>query len=126
MGLDRHRGDVAGQVLTPVPELCSTTVAGLARRISEGQWIRVETGVAAVSARMLARLGAARRAALLARVTSDLDTTDVEVYGRHKQGVATRVLDLHLIRQHQPQDHQKTNNPSWRSTHRATRGFGSE
>jgi hypothetical protein len=68
--------------------LCSTTAAGLARRIGDGQWTRVETGVAAVTTRMLARLSAARREALLAVVTIDLDTTDVEVYGRRKQGVA--------------------------------------
>jgi Transposase DDE domain group 1 len=88
VGLDRHRADTAGQALTPVPGLCSTTAAGLARGIGEGQWSRVQTGVAAVSARMLARLPAARRAALLRRVTIDLDTTDVEVYGRGTRGVA--------------------------------------
>jgi Transposase DDE domain group 1 len=88
VGLDRHRADVAGQALTPVAGLCSTTVAGLARRIDDGQWTRLELGVAAVSARMLARLSASRREALLAVATIDLDTTDVEVYGRRKQGVA--------------------------------------
>jgi hypothetical protein len=41
-----------------------------------------------VTARMLAWLSAARREALLAVVTIDLDTTEVEVYGRRKQGVA--------------------------------------
>ncbi len=30
VGLDRHRADTAGQVLTPVPGLASTTAAGLA------------------------------------------------------------------------------------------------
>jgi len=88
VGLDRHRADAAGQVLTPVPGLCSTTAGGLAQRITEEQWRRVEAGVAVVSARMLARLPAARRTALLQRATIDLDTTDVEVYGRCKQGVA--------------------------------------
>jgi Transposase DDE domain group 1 len=88
VGVDRHRADAAGQALTPVAGLCSTTAAGLARRIDDGQWTRLEAGVAAVTARMLARLCAARREALLAVVTIDLDTTDVEVYGRRKQGVA--------------------------------------
>ena len=88
VGLDRHRADAAGQALTPVPGLCSTTAAGLARRITDTQWAGVETGLATVSARMLARLSAARRKALLKTVTIDLDTTDVEVYGRRKQGVA--------------------------------------
>lgn len=88
VGLDRHRADAAGQALTPVPGLCSTTAAGLARRITDTQWAGAETGLATVSARMLARLSAARRKALLKTVTIDLDTTDVEVYGRRKQGVA--------------------------------------
>jgi hypothetical protein len=88
VGLDRHRADAAGQALTPVAGLCSTTAAGLARRIDDGQWTRLEVGVAAVTTRMLARLSASRREALLAVATIDLDTTDVEVYGRRKQGVA--------------------------------------
>ena len=88
VGLDRYRADVAGQALTPVVGLCSTTAAGLARRITDAQWAAVEIGVARVTTRMLARLSAARREALLAVATIDLDTTDVEVYGRRKQGVA--------------------------------------
>jgi hypothetical protein len=86
VGLDRHRADVAGQVLTPVAGLCSTRAGGLARRITEEQWAAVETGVAVVTTGMLARLCAARREALLTTVTIDLDTTDVEVYGRRKAG----------------------------------------
>jgi hypothetical protein len=35
-GLDRQRADAAGQQLTPVPGLSSTTAAGLARRITPG------------------------------------------------------------------------------------------
>ena len=37
---------------------------------------------------MLAAVPAQRAAALCESVTIDLDTTDVEVYGRHKRGVA--------------------------------------
>jgi Transposase DDE domain len=88
VGLDRHRADVAGQALTPVAGLCSTRAGGLARRITDPQWAAVETGVAVVTTGMLARLCAARREALLTTVTIDLDTTDVEVYGRRKAGVA--------------------------------------
>ena len=82
-GLDRQRADVAGQLLTPVPGLASTTAAGLARRITPAQWEAVEHGLAAVTGRML-DLAPAERAAALAGgpVTIDLDTTDVEVYGR--------------------------------------------
>ena len=88
-GLDRQRTDVAGQLLTPVPGLASTTAAGLARRITPAQWEAVEHGLAAVTGRML-DLAPAERAAALAggMVTIDLDTTDVEVDGRKKRGVA--------------------------------------
>ena len=37
-GLDRQRADAAGQQITPVPGLASTTAAGLARRITPAQW----------------------------------------------------------------------------------------
>ena len=88
-GLDRHRADAAGQQLTPVPGLASTTAAGLARRVTPAQWQAVETGLAAVTGRMLGMLPAPRAAALTGGpVTIDLDTTDVEVYGRKKRGVA--------------------------------------
>jgi len=88
-GLDRQRADVAGQQITPVPGLASTTAAGLARRITPAQWQAVEDGLALVTGRMLVLLPAERAAALAdGPVTIDLDTTDVEVYGRKKRGVA--------------------------------------
>ena len=52
-GLDRQRADVAGQQITPVPGLASTTAAGLARRITPAQWRAVEAGLAVVTGRML-------------------------------------------------------------------------
>jgi Transposase DDE domain group 1 len=88
VGLDRQRADVAGQVIAPVPGLCSTTAAGLARRITDPQWTAVEAGVGRATERMLARLPVHRRARLCSAVTIDLDATDVEVYGRKKHGVA--------------------------------------
>ena len=88
-GLDRQRADAAGQQITPVPGLASTTAAGLARRLTPGQWRTVETGLAVVTGRMLSLLPAERVTALAdGPVTIDLDTTDVEVYGRKKRGVA--------------------------------------
>ena len=88
-GLDRQRADAAGQLITPVPGLASTTAAGLARRITPAQWTAVERGLAAVTGRVLDLLPAERAAALAGGpVTIDLDTTDVEVYGRKKRGVA--------------------------------------
>lgn len=88
VGLDRQRADVAAQVLAPVAGLCSTTAAGLARRFSDGQWHGVETGIGDIGAAMLAALPPERAAVLCETVTVDLDTTDVEVYGSKKHGVA--------------------------------------
>lgn len=48
----------------------------------------VETGLAALTGRMLSLLPALRAALTEGPVTSDLDTIDVEVYGRKKHGVA--------------------------------------
>jgi Transposase DDE domain group 1 len=88
-GLDRQRADAAGQLITPVPGLASTTAAGLARRLTPGQWRAVESGLAVATRRMLSLLPAQRAVALAGGpVTIDLDTTDVEVYGRKKRGVA--------------------------------------
>ena len=91
VGLDRHRADTAGQGLTPVPGLAATTAAGLARRLTEGQWAAVETGLGDAhdtALGLLARVDPDRARALSVDVTVDMDTTDVEVYGRGKQGVA--------------------------------------
>jgi hypothetical protein len=91
VGLDRHRADSAGQALTPVPGLGATTASGLARRFCEGQWAAVETGLGGVHAHaldLLGRIDPGRARALSANVTIDMDTSDVEVYGRLKQGVA--------------------------------------
>lgn len=88
VGLDRYRADTAGQAVAPVPGLASTTAAGLAKRMNDQQWRATETGLAAVTERMLALLPEQRAAALCAGpVTIDMDTTDVEVYGRKKDGV---------------------------------------
>lgn len=87
VGLDRVRADTAGQLVAPVPGLASTTAAGLARRCTEEHWRGVETGLAAVGERMLTLLPPPRAGALCAAATIDLDTTDVEVYGRKKERV---------------------------------------
>ena len=100
VGLDRQRGDVVGQVLTPVPGLASSTACGLARRIDASGWLRVEAGIAAVHERMLALLPAPRREALCVGATIDLDATDVEVYGRKKRGVAYNYLGQRCGRPH--------------------------
>jgi Transposase DDE domain group 1 len=88
VGLDRYRADGAGQLVSPVPGLCSTTAAGLARRMDASAWAGVERAVAEATQRMLALLPPQRVESLLGAVTIDMDTTDVEVYGRKKRGVA--------------------------------------
>src|SRR4051794_17463435 len=88
VGLDRQRADTAGQQLCPVPDLAATTAAGLARRLSAGQWHAVETALGDVAAAALQLLPAERVEGLCEQVTIDLNTTDVEVYGRRKRGVA--------------------------------------
>ena len=78
-GLDRQRADAAGQQITPVPGLSSTTAAGLARRVTPAQWQAVEDGLAKVTGPMLALLlRSGRRRLADGPVTIDLDATDVE------------------------------------------------
>lgn len=87
-GLDRQRADVAGQEITPVAGLPSTTAGELARRFTAEQWQAVETGIARIIDAVVARLPQKRQKRLAKTVTIDVDTTDVEVYGRKKRGVA--------------------------------------
>jgi hypothetical protein len=83
--------------------LASTTAAGLARRVTPAQWQAMEAGLAAVTGRMLSLLPAPRAAALTdGPVTIDLDTTDVEVYGRKKRGVAYNHQGQRVGRPHVP------------------------
>jgi hypothetical protein len=87
-GLDRQRQDRAAAELSAVPPIPSTTAGGLARRLGTEQLAGVETANAVVIARSFALLSASRRVALTRTVTIDMDSTDVEVYGSRKQGVA--------------------------------------
>jgi hypothetical protein len=94
VGLDRHRADVAGQELTRLRDWRARPTAGLTRRLSAGQWVAVETGLGDVHATALGLLGQVapdRAEVLQAGVTIDLDTTDVEVYGRLKQGWSSTI-----------------------------------
>ncbi len=88
VGLDRQRLDVAAAELSVVPVLASTTAAGLARRFTAEHLAGVEAAVADLSARACELLPVGRRVELNAKVTLDMDSTDVEVYGAKKQGVA--------------------------------------
>ena len=89
VGLDRVRADQAGQQVTLVPGLATSTAAGIARRFTGRHWRGAEAGLAAATARMAALLPAERAAELASGpVTIDIDATDVEVYGSKKRGVA--------------------------------------
>ena len=89
VGLDRVRADQAGQLVTPVPGLATSTATGIARRFTAEHWRGVEAGLAVATARMLGLLPAERAAELAeGPVTIDIDATDVEVYGSKKRGVA--------------------------------------
>ena len=97
VGLDRRRADTAGQELEPVATPASTTAAGIARRFTSRHLRAVEEAVGTVNTEWVSRLSPLRRRVLLRCATIDGDTTDVEVYGRSKQGVAhayTGVLNL--------------------------------
>ena len=89
VGLDRLRADAAGQQVTPVPGLATSTATGLARRFTARHWQGAEAGLAAATARMTGLLPAERAAELAeGPVTIDIDATGVEVYGSRKRGVA--------------------------------------
>ena len=52
VGLDRVRADQAGQQVTPVPGLATSTAAGIARRFTGKHWRGTEAGLAAATAPM--------------------------------------------------------------------------
>jgi len=90
VGLDRLRADQAGQQVTLVPGLATSTAGDVARRFTAGHWRGAEKGLAAATARMFGLLPAERAGELAGGgpVTIDIDATDVEVYGAKKDGVA--------------------------------------
>ncbi|SBW24410.1 hypothetical protein FDG2_4142 [Candidatus Protofrankia californiensis] len=88
-GLDRSRADAAGALLAPVPFASSRTTARLAQRFGPDQRAGIEAGLAVIAERMTGFLPAQRCTDLVThRSTLDCDSTDVEVYGRKKRGVA--------------------------------------
>jgi hypothetical protein len=88
VALDRQRQDLAATELSAVPGIPSTTAGSLARRFGATQVAGLEVGNIAVIARAFDLLPAGRRERLTESVTVDMDSTDVEVYGSRKQGVA--------------------------------------
>ncbi len=87
--LDRRRADTAGELLSAVPTPASTTAAGLAGRFTGEQLLWVEDAMCELVGRVVRLLPVKRRAVLLGgTATIDLDGTDVECYGSHKEGIA--------------------------------------
>ena len=88
IALDRQRADAAATELSAVPPIPATTAGSLARRFGTEQLAGIESANAEVIARAVGLLPAARTGKLQAALTIDMDSTDVEVYGPRKQGVA--------------------------------------
>ena len=87
--LDSLRADVAGAELRTVADPpASTTAVGLARRFGPDQLVGLRAAQAELVGRHVAAVPRERRRDLLAvRPTIDVDPTDVEVYGAHKERV---------------------------------------
>lgn len=100
VGLDRRRADTAGQTLEPVPTPASTTWAGIAKRFTGTHLAAIPAALKAINTGWVNRLPAARRGALLREVTIDGDSTDVEVYGRSKDGAAHAYTGALTLRPH--------------------------
>lgn len=88
--LDNQRVDVAGKELRAVGEIPSSpTFIALTKQFYDETFTNVESANGLLVRRWFDHLGIKRKEALTSqRPTIDLDPTDVEVYGRHKQGVA--------------------------------------
>ena len=100
VGLDRRRQDRAGQVLEPVPTPASTTWAGIAKRFTPEHLAGLPAAMRLINTRWVNRLPTLRRQTLLREVTIDGDATDVEVYGRTKQGAAHAYTGALTLRPH--------------------------
>lgn len=100
VGLDRRRQDTAGQVLEPVSTPASTTWAGIARRFTATHLAGIGAALKTINTGWVARLPAVRRRALLGTVTIDGDSTDVQVYGRSKEGAAHAYTGALTLRPH--------------------------
>jgi hypothetical protein len=89
VSLDRRRDDLAGEALSAVPTPGSTTAAGLAARFGAAEQAGIEEGIGELCCRAVALTPVKRRATLRSgTATIDLDGTEVECYGSHKDGIA--------------------------------------
>ena len=100
-GMDRVRTDPASGLLTEAPVAPSTTAGRLAGCFGPARLLGIEAGLASIYTRWLALVPASVRAALVTRnPTIDLDASDIEVYGRTKQGVGWNYAGVRSGRVH--------------------------
>lgn len=92
--LDEFRADSAAAALRAVAiPPASTTAASLARRFGADELAGIEAAWVETAARALELAAPAERQRLVAeRPTIDLDSTEIEVFGRSKRGVAYNYL----------------------------------
>ncbi len=100
-GMDRVRADPASALLNAAPVAPSTTAGRLAGCFGPARLLGIEAGLATIYTRWLALVPAAIRAPLVLRdPTIDLDASDIEVYGRTKQGVGWNYAGVRSGRVH--------------------------
>jgi hypothetical protein len=100
-GMDRVRADPASALLHDAPVAPSTTAGRLAGCFGPQRLLGIEAGLSNVYSRWLALVPGSVRAALVTRdPTIDLDASDIEVYGRTKQGVGWNYAGVRSGRVH--------------------------
>ena len=100
-GMDRVRADPASGLLDQAPVAPSRTAGRLAGCFGPDRLLGIEAGLAGVYARWLALVPASIRGSLAVRnPTIDLDASDIEVYGRTKQGVGWNYAGVRSGRVH--------------------------
>jgi len=101
--LDRVRADGGSAWLTQAPVPPSRTAARLAGRFGPAQLTGIETALSELYTRWLRAVPAQVRAPLVLRdptTTIDLDASDIEVYGKTKQGVGWNYAGVRSGRVH--------------------------
>lgn len=100
-GLDRVRADAGGALHSEAPVAPSTTAGNLAGRFGPARLAGIETALSGIYTRWLGLVPAAVRAPLVLRdPTIDLDASDIEVYGRTRQGVGWNYAGVRSGRVH--------------------------
>src|SRR5664279_4458354 len=100
-GMDRVRADPGSALLSAAPVAPSTTAGRLAGCFGRERLLGIEVGLAQIYTRWLARVPASVRAPLVTRhPTIDLDSSDIEVYGRTKEGVGWNYAGVRSGRVH--------------------------